>query len=215
MCYGCPTGFVGFLEDEKQLASVDPEFRGLVVSLNAIPGCGTYGVSDAGHFIPAWGTDQFYPQPWGHLGMAVLPRKKHVPELLQRLYAGVCKDPDARIGIKKDCVPCDYPTYTPGTKLKKYAQWETLQGCYAIVLEIQIGDNKCLDSVPEDQRQMCGPLALKGNREAFEKSKERCGQIHQFWKDLEGIVQAYNKEYGFIIPDFSKAEFQVKRYLKR
>lgn len=40
---------ITFLENEESFKGVDKEFRGLIREFYKIPGCGTHGVSCAGH----------------------------------------------------------------------------------------------------------------------------------------------------------------------
>jgi hypothetical protein len=146
------------------------------------------------------------PISWGHLGFAVIPELEHISELLTILYESTQTDPCAWVGIQdeKHC-PRDFDRYTPGTDLRHYSFWHNKAGNYVNLIEVRIGDNGCLDSIPD---HCGGSIKRDGNDEAFMKSQERCLQIKDFWKMLEDRVREYTIGKGFNHLDISKPEFR-------
>ena len=196
---------IGFLEDEESIQVTDEDFHNVVRLMYAIPGCGSYGVSCAGHFNPDSEYDTFSPMPWSSLGIAVLPEMPHIPELLDIINKNTLSETNAWVGIKdKKHAPCDYDRYTPETDLTPYQIGQTKDKLYVALLEVRAGDNGCLDSVPD---HCYSPIEIKGNEEAFELSKTRCSEIKDFWSGLTESIGRYNESHGFKNSDFTKQEF--------
>lgn len=201
---------IGFLEKDEMLNFVDGDFRELIREFYKIPGLGTHGVSCSGHFYPKdhsnAGEGYFWPQPWAHLGVALIPKLKHIPEVLKIIYDSVQKDFDARLSIKdKFNAPVDFTRYEEGMNLEPYALGIIGGGLYVSVLEIRLGDNGCLNSVPETYGSH---IIFEGNEEAYRKSEQRYTQIINYWKSLENSIRDYNLRNGFSEIDFSKKEFR-------
>ena len=196
---------IGFINEKAGLNGVDPDFRKLVELSYSIPGFGSYGVSCSGHFYPTYDKDKFYPNPWAYLGLATIPEMKHIPPLLELIHTHIKLDPDAKISIQqKNENPSNFPEYKPGIDLKPDCFTKTKKGLYISLLEIRLGANRSLDTVPD---HMCAPIELEGNDEAFKKSQQRCSQIKKFWKGLENAVRAYVQEHNFKEQDLRKKEF--------
>jgi len=196
---------IGFLENDHEFAKVDLDFKEVIKIANHIPGFGSYGVSCAGHFRPDEGYGTFWPVPWAHLDLAVLPEMKHIPELLELLVSQAAEDSDAYVGIKN----IHQPSYkgeklSVGKDLKPYSVYQNLDGSYIALLEMRLGDNGALDSVED---HCCSSIELEGNQEAFDKSKIRCAEINGFWGKLEKSLEAYRTKHNFVELDFSKKEF--------
>lgn len=196
--------YVGFIK-EDQLGGIDPDFRELSRLCYQTPGFATYGVSCSGHFYPEYDQDKFYPSFGAHLGIITLPEMDHIPELLEIIYNTTKEDPDAEMKVKEKMKgPKDLKKYSPGFDLKPYSYGQNKDGLYVAWLEIRLNDNGALDSISD---HWAGPIKLEGNKEVFEKSKQRYSEIQAFWKKLEDKVRNYNLKHGFSETDFEKKEF--------
>jgi hypothetical protein len=196
---------VGFIEDESNLGPVDKDFLELVKLTYQIPGFGSYGVSCSGHFKKK-NKEEFYPEPWGHLGFALIPQMKHIPELLEIINETKKLDKDCHFSINiGKGAPIDFPEYSSEINLRDFSFGKNKKGQYVSLLEIRLGDNGCLDSI--EDHECGGSFEIEGNEEGYIKSQERYLEIKSFWKNLENKIRGYNKRYGFSKTDYSKKEF--------
>lgn len=205
--------YIGFLKSGHDLRCVEPNepyFTELVRQLNMIPGFGTHGVSCSGHFYQDREGGRFYPRPWGHLGLVALPESPHILTLLKLIYEQTRTDPDAWVDVNGSGPPSSLVRYNPGMDLRPYShklfgrEILTGDGLFIVEFEIRIGDNGCLDSVPD---HLCSPIRREGNDEAFQRSQQRHGEIRSFWEELRDRVIGYNQEHGFSEIDYGKSEF--------
>ena len=195
-------GHIGFLKKEESLASVDADFRELVRQAYCIPGFGSYGISCSGHMRIERDLGMFFPELYGHLGIAALPQLEHIPELLRILYDITAAEQNARIWIVTKTGQATQPRwYCLNTNLELYSQDKTSSGLPVARLEIRINDNGCLSNDYNGQG-----FSLE-QTDIFEATTRRYKEIKAFWKKLEERVQEFNSRHGFQTPDFKKEEF--------
>ena len=177
---------VTFLESRASLRGVDPWFRRFTAFLHRVPFCATFGVSCSGYFTPSREKfrsggeilpETFYPEPWGHLDIIVLPEDPLVRELLGVIAGVVTKHQDSSFLLIEHAF---------GPSLKSRAQ----------VWEIRIGDNGCLGHFEWGENYFVGNISTRGNEAVYKTAKERCSQIRAFWKELEGAAEIFCREHN-------------------
>lgn len=179
---------VTFLEGQNSIHAVDTLFRHLVEVLHRIPFCASFGVSCAGHFHEVDSIDKnhpdcFYPEPWGHLNISVIPPAPHIQELLGLLQTTIGRHSD--ISFKKI----------------KHA-FGPPQGSELEIWEMRIGDNKVFE--PYGEKYCGGYLEKKKYEQIYIASKARYAEIVAFWADIEATVTGFCAAHGFIESNIPK-----------
>lgn len=190
---GCHHAVIRFLESRYGFRGVDLLFRNLVESFHQIPSCASFGVSCAGHFSEKSDTDEsrpdsFYPEPWGHLDIAIIPSEVHIRELLELLQTTIGSHADA--SFKK----IDHVFGPP--KASKVEIWE-----------IRIGDNGAFKSLKEKYHG--GYLNKNECKEAYLESKQRYAEITVFWASLERVVADFCAAHEFTDRDIDKRAEEI------
>lgn len=207
--------YIAFVEGEKGLNAADPEFRDLVRELYKIKGCGSHGVSCAGHVEERTNcrdVEEFSCKVYGHLQMALLPELSHIPPLIKLIDDYLHTDSDSRITVEIDTPPYKYPVYEEGVDLRPFKLWETKDGLYVVKLNIRMGDGGIKDDIEERTGERYGHWYLKV--EGLEDIRDRCrvrgAELIALWDGLEAQVADYNDEHGFTEIELKKTEFDIR-----
>lgn len=195
---------IWFLENEMEFAKVDDDFKETVRLINSVYGVGTYGVSCSGHFELDEKSEIFYPRPWAHLGIAVMPQVDYMEGFLGEIAQHTSTDLDARLAIKEDICPSDFKKYNVGIDLRPFSRGTNHLGNYVVELEIQLGSNGTLEMGKDYFGES---LAIKDHEETFSLTKDRAMQMRVFWLNLEQKLRVFNEKHGFNTPNFYKPEF--------
>ena len=191
---------ITFLFNAKTLGGVDLEFLPLVKRLHRIPFCATFGVSCAGHISvspPDYGggdtviiPERFWPEPYGHLNIAVLPQAPHIPELLKLIRTVVEAEKDASFKRVSHC-------FGPP------------EGSPIEIWEIRIFDAGTMAS----ESGYCGGEMIKDERkDLFDTVHARVEEIKAFWTELDKKVGQYCKNHGFTSYSLSERPKELKAY---